>query len=208
MTEDEWNDCTEPVRMLEFLRGTRQASDRKFRLFSVAYSRCVWERLTDPRTRQLVGVTERYADAEASLAELLDARAAAQDAPPADPEAACACDAAYPSAIQEVVAASTEWYSHQVPAAERQWVGVVQGELLRDLFHPFRPVALHPSWRTPAVTTLAQAIYEQRAFDRMPELATALAVAGCTEAELLGHLRGVGPHVRGCWALDLLLGKA
>jgi len=55
---------------------------------------------------------------------------------------------------------------------------------------------------------LATSIYEQRAFHRLPLLADALEDAGCTDAELLGHLRGPGPHVRGCWALDLVLGKS
>jgi hypothetical protein len=54
---------------------------------------------------------------------------------------------------------------------------------------------------------LAQAIYEDRAFDRLPVLADALEDAGCTNSDLLGHLRGPGPHARGCWVLDLLLGK-
>ncbi|MFO0842693.1 MAG: hypothetical protein U0797_09910 [Gemmataceae bacterium] len=54
---------------------------------------------------------------------------------------------------------------------------------------------------------LAVAVHEERAFDRLPILADALEEAGCDEPEFLGHLRGPGPHVRGCWALDLLLGK-
>jgi hypothetical protein len=57
------------------------------------------------------------------------------------------------------------------------------------------------------VPKLAASIYEQRAFDRLPVLADALEEAGCTDADILGHLRGPGPHVRGCWAVDLILGK-
>jgi hypothetical protein len=80
--------------------------------------------------------------------------------------------------------------------------------LIRDVFgNPFRPVTFDPSWQSPTVLSLAQGIYEDRAFDRLPILADALADAGCDDAELLGHLRGPGPHVRGCWALDLILGK-
>jgi hypothetical protein len=37
--------------------------------------------------------------------------------------------------------------------------------------------------------------------------ADALEDAGCTDADLLGHLHGPWPHVRGCWAVDLVLGK-
>jgi hypothetical protein len=83
-----------------------------------------------------------------------------------------------------------------------------QGALLRDLFgNPFRPVAIDPLWKTAAVDALARGIYEDRAFDRLPILADALEEAGCADREILGHLRGPGPHVRGCWAVDCLLGK-
>lgn len=81
--------------------------------------------------------------------------------------------------------------------------------LVQDVFsNPFRPVTLDPRWRTAPVTTLAQAIYDERAFDRMPILADALEDAGCHDAAILDHCRGPGPHVRGCWAVDLLTGKS
>jgi hypothetical protein len=83
-----------------------------------------------------------------------------------------------------------------------------QADLLRELIgNPFRPVALGPAQRTPTVASLAAAIYEESAFDRLPILADALEDAGCADRALLDHLRGGGPHVRGCWALDLILGK-
>jgi hypothetical protein len=86
-----------------------------------------------------------------------------------------------------------------------------QSRLLRDVQgNPFRPVAVEPgwlAWNDGTVVKLAQGIYEERAFDRSPILADALEEAGCTDADLLGHLRSPGPHVRGCWALDLVLGK-
>jgi hypothetical protein len=73
--------------------------------------------------------------------------------------------------------------------------------------NPFRPTAVEPAWLTQTVTALAQDIYDERAFERLPILADAVEEAGCTGAALLGHLRGSGAHVRGCWAVDLLLGK-
>jgi hypothetical protein len=63
-----------------------------------------------------------------------------------------------------------------------------------------------PAWQTPQVIAVAEAIHEERAFDRVPVLADAVAEAGCTDAALLAHLRGPGPHARGCVSLDLLLG--
>ena len=84
--------------------------------------------------------------------------------------------------------------------------------LLRDIIgNPFQSVALDPAWSAwndGTLSKLAQDIYNDRAFDRLPVLADALEDAGCDNAELLSHLRGPGPHVRGCWALDLILGRS
>jgi hypothetical protein len=63
------------------------------------------------------------------------------------------------------------------------------------------------AWNGHTIQSLARAIYTDSAFDRLPILADALEEAGCDNAELLAHLRGPGPHVRACWAVDLLLGK-
>jgi hypothetical protein len=70
-----------------------------------------------------------------------------------------------------------------------------------------RPL-LDPCWLSPTPYTVAQYICEERAFDHLGVLADALEDAGCDNAEILGHLRGPGPHVRGCWVVDLILGKA
>ncbi|HYT92794.1 MAG TPA: hypothetical protein VEL76_29020 [Gemmataceae bacterium] len=91
----------------------------------------------------------------------------------------------------------------------------IQAALIRCVFgNPFRPVSVDPAWLTPPVVHLAQAAYEQRT---LPEgsldttlltiLADALEEAGCTNADILTHLRGPGPHVRGCWPIDLILRK-
>jgi hypothetical protein len=84
----------------------------------------------------------------------------------------------------------------------------VQTEVARCIFgNPFRPITLDPRWETETVVSLAQGIYTDRAFDRMPILADALEEAGCVNADVLSHCRGEGPHVRGCWVVDLVLGK-
>jgi hypothetical protein len=93
----------------------------------------------------------------------------------------------------------------------QEWAA--QADLLRDLFaNPFRPAAtLDPAWLAwngGTLPWLARAIYADRAFEQFPLLADALEDAGCSDTELLGHLRGPGPHVGGCWALDLILGKS
>ncbi len=78
----------------------------------------------------------------------------------------------------------------------------------RDIANPFRPVAFDPVWRTSTAVAIAQEAYDSREFGNLPVLADALQDAGCENADVLDHLRGPGPHVRGCWVVDLVLGKA
>jgi len=79
---------------------------------------------------------------------------------------------------------------------------------LREMFgNPFHPVTLDPSWLTSSVIALAQGIYEDRAFDRMPILGDALMDADCDNEDILNHCRQSGEHIRGCWLLDSLLGR-
>jgi hypothetical protein len=81
-------------------------------------------------------------------------------------------------------------------------------DVIRCIFgNPFRPVAVDPAWRTDTVVALARQMYESRDFGAMPILADALQDAGCTNEDVLSHCRGPGPHVRGCWVVDLVLGK-
>jgi hypothetical protein len=78
-----------------------------------------------------------------------------------------------------------------------------------DIFgDPDRPVAFDPAWRTATALLLAERMYRTRDFGAMPILADALQDAGCDSAAILSHCRGPGPrHVRGCWVIDLVLGK-
>jgi hypothetical protein len=88
---------------------------------------------------------------------------------------------------------------------------LLHAHLVRDLFDPvFWPVSFDPAWRDwndGTISKVAQAIYDEQAFDRMPILADALEDAGCTDALLLGHCRSAPLHTRGCWLVDLVLNK-
>jgi hypothetical protein len=84
-------------------------------------------------------------------------------------------------------------------------------ELIRDIFgNPHSSPAIDSAWlgwNDRTILKVSQAIYEERAFDRLPILADALEDAGCNVADIVDHCRGPGPHVRGCWVIDLLLDK-
>jgi len=93
-------------------------------------------------------------------------------------------------------------------AAERSEFRAKQAELLREVFlHHFIPVTLDRRWLTATVIDLARTIYDETVFERMPILADALMDAGCDNEEIISHCQGPGPHLLGCWVLDLLLGK-
>jgi hypothetical protein len=84
------------------------------------------------------------------------------------------------------------------------WRQAVQAAIEQHTGHS---LSVDPQWLTSTVAALAQGIYADRAFDRLPILADALQDAGCGNEDVLAHCRGAGPHARGCWVVDLLLGK-
>jgi hypothetical protein len=171
-----------------------------------------------------VAVVEQWLDSQASWQELRKARSYCWISPPESAWAA-AEGAASNDALSASVDAATRFSYPTTPADIRQWeaacqAGVVrarttQSDLLRCIIgNPFRPVSIDPSWLTPTVTSLAAAAYDERSLPsgelekaRLGVLADALEDAGCTDASILDHLRSPGPHVRGCFAVDILLGK-
>jgi hypothetical protein len=222
MTEAEWLACTDPGKMLEFLRG--KASDRKLRLFPVACCRLMWSQLPGQRIRRLVEVAERFADGLATAKGLRAARSAAEGV--WDEWRTVGTPLEWPfHAYAALVVGEVPIHLHRLCGPGNLTTMSVyraraarrarQQAMLRDLFgNPFRPATLDPGWLTPDVLTLAQAAYDHRTLPagtldpaRLALLADALEDAGCDNADLLGHLRGPGPHVRGCWSLDLILGK-
>ncbi|MFO0852374.1 MAG: hypothetical protein U0871_28010 [Gemmataceae bacterium] len=96
-----------------------------------------------------------------------------------------------------------------IPSADHEHPAIHLSDLVRDIVgNPFRPVAFDPGWRTSTAVALARQMYDARDFGLLPVLADALEEAGCDAAALLAHCRGPGPHVRGCWAVDLVLGNS
>jgi hypothetical protein len=200
----------DPQSMIAFL--TSSASDRKIRLFACACCRQF------PNQAQViadaVAIAEVYADTQRTKAALKRARDSVK-------------------AIRHQIrnddkARYVEWaalWLTEVAASENAAGGVgsevirltsrgmippeVQSSLcslVHDVMAP-RPIPTDAAWITPVSASLAQSMYDARRFDRMRELVESLEQAGCGEKDILDHCRGPGPHVRGCWVVDLLLGK-
>jgi hypothetical protein len=232
MTEHEWLSWSDPQAMLAWLRQQGRLTDRKARLFAVACCRSIWPLVSDLRSRRAVYMAERYADGLIGVTQLTDAADACVDAEPADGSRAAANAAAFSldqdamhaacgaaAAAQTAVAARTT----SVPGnAIHTWESAAAVEqagqvtLARCLFGvPSRRIACNASWLTASVVTLARKAYQDRLRPngqldpaRLTAVAKALVKAGCDDAEVLEHLRGVGPHFRGCWGVDLLLNKS
>jgi hypothetical protein len=215
MTDSQWQTCADPSGMLlELLKrkGRWKWSTRKARLFSCACCRRVLPR---PVYHRAVELAEKVADKEAKLRELqVFARL-----PPVPVRHTV------PNPVQWAALAvprGSPWWasndarvllSYSVPEKKRKQASEAECqahcELIRDIvgFAPKLP-AIDRAWRTSNVTALAQAIYDDRAFDRLPILADALEDAGCDNADILNHCRQPGEHCRGCWVVDLVLGKS
>lgn len=215
MTEAEWLACTEPGLLLEFLR--HKVSARKLRLFACSWCRQVWKELHHEDSRNAIEITEQYADGLVEKEGFGRARYAAQEVMFAG--VPLAWKAAWIASWADAWDAATEvsrW-------AEWDWLGDSEADRLLEkqaavlrciVDNPFRDARRELGWLTPTVTALAYAAYDQRQLPsgalesvRLAVLSDALEDAGCTDAELLAHLRSPGPHVRGCWALDLITGK-
>jgi hypothetical protein len=216
MTEAEWLAGKKPAAMLKWLR--HRAGETKLRLFGCACCRRIWDLLTDERSRRAVDVSERYADRLASVEDLREtqfgARVAAslaevrrlQTADREEQRSARALHNAALAASRTAVGEGARDAELAVPAERK-----AQAALLLEIFgNPFRPVPLASSWlawNDGTVQKLARAIYAEQRFADLPILADALEDAGCADAAILAHCRTPGEHVRGCWVLDLLLGK-
>ena len=214
MTEAEWLACIDPEQMVEFLtEGT--GSDRQLRLYGCACCRQVWDLLTEACFCDAVDVAERFADGRVSKKELAVAKKVSGASLERNGQAGvtgpryCALGSAWSCTRNPPTAAMYPLWVF-TDETQRNW----EMRLLRDIFNPFRPASIDTACRTPAVTDLATAAYEERALPsgeldpaRLAVLSDALEEAGCDDAAILDHLRGPGPHVRGCWVVDLVLGK-
>jgi hypothetical protein len=209
MTEAEWLGATDPWSLLTML--PQPVSDRKLRLFVAAVHRRLWHLLSGLE-RRVPDAAEQFLEGKISQ-EQFDA--AYRDNPlfPGDDRAPRPEEYPVERALAEVEYVTEYGYDANGPA-----LVAAQADLVRDVFgNPLRPLTFDPAWRTwngGVIPRLAQAIYDERGMPegvldthRLGELADALETAGCASEDLLSHLRAPGPHVLGCWAVDLALGR-
>jgi hypothetical protein len=168
--------------------------------------------LASERTRRVVEAAEGYSDGTVGQAELARAKRLALKAVEGQPRLDSAVRGVTHGlpkrqAVEFPYFCLRPWRisNHNRPTAAQQRR---LGQLIRDVFgNPLRPLVFDPAWRTGSLVKLGRAIYQERTFDGLPILADALEDAGCHDADILGHCRQPGEHVRGCWVVDLILGK-
>ena len=232
---DRWDDTDEINDLIGLLRtrlgaDAGRSRDRKCRLFGAGCCRLVWPNLTETGQR-LVDVVEEhvdggnwdpYSEAAADAHETFHRpkfpadRAVmyltGSDVPAGTAERVAEATAECATAAKARAGKTTISYSNTMYSeyqSSRKIVRRQQVALARCVFgNPFRLVSFEPSWRTEPVVGLARQMYQARDFGPMPVLADALQDAGCEQPDILAHCRGDGPHVRGCWVVDLVLGKA
>jgi hypothetical protein len=218
MTSDEW--------FYEFERLLGPASERKAQLAVVACCRRVWHLMTDRRHRAAVEAAEVYADrasaGEGFRTSMEPVRALARTLPPGTTVEWDPChyitqavrhlssrdnapDAASFAARSAARTAGVEGSQEWIAALDAE--GAAVRELMVDVVGPLNRPTAAGVWLTTTVLALARQMYEVREFSAMPILADALQDAGCASEDVLNHCRGDGPHVRGCWVVDLALGK-
>lgn len=231
MDEAGWYECRLLYELLALARA--RMNDRQRRLFAVACCGRFGHLMADPRSRAAVDVARRFADGEAGEEERFSAEADASEAyvavrdsrlllAPALPwsrqaellaQAALLCvtpgvyyaeDAA--DCVRWALLAANGWGCEQAEETE-------QCRLLREIVGPlpFHEARVEPWWlayNDGAARQLAALIDRDQSFDLMPILADALEEAGCDDERLLKHCRDGGDHVRGCWVIDLLVGRA
>jgi hypothetical protein len=218
--EPDWKASENPHHLLAIVEQLGVGTRRKYRLAAVACCRRFWNNLPSVH-REAVETAERYADGNATYSDLkiaangcrgLIVLRSIDDVTPLEVVHREARLAMHGVVFHLLGCA---WGGPSLPP--RPWSrGGTWGDeardlagIIRDVFgNPFRPVTFDPAWITSQVLKLAQSIYDERVYDRLPILGDALEAAGCDNADILSHCRELGTHVRGCWVVDAILGKS
>jgi hypothetical protein len=217
MTEAEW--LTVHVAALE--EAARRLGPRRLRLFAVAACRGMGPMIDYPPAHAALDAAEVFADTGRSKAALRRTRQAVQAVRDEEREAAggvinfridtplFAVHGAATENAMGVVVASVLLSHDYAPGGSPEDARRRLYRVYREIAGPAEPVAFDPGWRTSTAVALARGMYDGRDFVPMPVLADALQDAGCEDEAVLGHCRDPqAAHVRGCWVVDLVLGKS
>jgi hypothetical protein len=194
--EATWRTTRNPTQMVEYVR--RKASKRKLSLYGCACIRQTWG-LLPADCRDAVEITERCAEGTLPQSELGRRRRLLESADRTKPDS--------PSVRAVVLLPLLETFSSE------DWRPLcslaMQCDLAQCVFgNPFRPVPQAPAWAcSETARQMAQAITDEGRYADLPILADALEDAGCADEDVLGHCRGGVVHARGCWVIDLILGR-
>ena len=223
MTEAEWEQCLSRRLLLQFIED--QASERKLRLWAIACCRQRWDLFSDKSHRKLIEAAEQYADGTGTSDDLkrlvrpfeyswTKNWPSKEGVYVASAVVPLACSDAFTSvkaltvaeSISNAVSVQMGDYITEFSESEREVFPQITA--IHDIVgNPFYPEAVEQGWLTDTVVQLARVMYESRDFSAMPILADALQDAGCDNHIILNHCQGRWPHVRGCWVVDLILGK-
>lgn len=233
MRETTWKKASKPTGLIKAIAQQGSQHDRKLRLFACACVRVHWGWVKDEKDRHAVDLAEKGADGLASVKEMEANRdkrvwhrgkfsphwtgfvAEAAQACLGRPENSGHVRMSLAASYCESEArrfSSAQWREESLARKLAKEVEQRrQISILHDLFgDPFVSVPLNAralTWDGGRVAELAREIYEARSFERMPELAHLLEKAGWNDDVMLNHCRNAGSHFRGCWVVDLLLGK-
>jgi hypothetical protein len=216
MTEEQWFASADAAQLIRAC--PKKISPRKLRLFMANWFRLNWDTVRVPAVRKAVELAEQYVDGNASKKNLermydvlRDTRGGgATDSLlvvwPGDDQMA---EAAIQFAQMLGAGRYMPWATDEFKASHRSKM-ILLANFLRDIVgNPFRPVAFAREWRTSTAVAIAKVMYDSRNFTPMPILADALQDVGCDSDDILDHCRYAhATHVRGCWVVDLVLGKS
>jgi hypothetical protein len=232
MKQVDWVKATNPIKMLEFLEK-RAIRARRLRLFAAACCRRAWMDIANAGSRDAIAALECFTDGPGKQADQAALKIASDAADAAVEETVTDSRSFYAArTVASAVSPMQAWWTARwsadlwlsavgksdknsgspAPQTLKKREKAILVSLLRDIIpDPFSSIILTPTQRTPTVVSLAQAAYEERQLPsgeldphRLSVLADALEEAGAP-GELVTHLRGPGPHVRGCFVVDLVL---
>jgi hypothetical protein len=213
--EQHWLTSESPASLLHTAKQLKVLKPRRAMLFACGCYRLVWDKIALAHVRETVEKAEGKADRKVTPEELRKRPRYVSGYATYDTQnllqlslGSLVTPKMIPTHIAWLVRAAIDPTKHD--HANKWEACKPQADLVREIFgNPYRSVKFDKAWRTDTAVALAKQMYDAREFSGMPILADALQDAGCDNDDVLSHCRDANQtHVRGCWVVDLVLGKA